>query len=155
MYIKLAVRSALVVALVEAFRALLGAPLGQYDVAHLAFEIERLDIGLAGGKQDQYAAAFGGINFIEFLANDRVIVNPLRVSHSARNEFESSLVVCFSGRSRDATLIIEQQTAGIVDHTTIAAMDRLKAEAIEMKHALLAGDTFEMARILDASWQAK
>jgi D-glycero-alpha-D-manno-heptose-7-phosphate kinase len=147
--------SALVVALVEAFRALLGAPLGQYDVAHLAFEIERLDVGLAGGKQDQYAAAFGGINFIEFLANDRVIVNPLRVSHSARNEFESSLVVCFSGRSRDATLIIEQQTAGIIDHTTIAAMDRLKAEAIEMKHALLAGDTFEMARILDASWRAK
>jgi D-glycero-alpha-D-manno-heptose-7-phosphate kinase len=133
----------------------LGAPLGQYDVAHLAFEIERIDIGLAGGKQDQYAAAFGGTNFIEFLANDRVIVNPLRVSDGARNEFESSLVICFSGRSRDATIIIEQQTAGIVDHSTIAVMDRLKAEAIEMKHALLVGDIFAMARILDASWRAK
>jgi D-glycero-alpha-D-manno-heptose-7-phosphate kinase len=147
--------SALVVALVDAFRALLGAPLGQYDVAHLAFEIERIDIGLAGGKQDQYAAAFGGTNFIEFLANDRVIVNPLRVSDSARNEFESSLVICFSGRSRDATVIIEQQTAGIVDHSTIAAMDRLKAEAIEMKRALLASDISAMARILTASWRAK
>jgi D-glycero-alpha-D-manno-heptose-7-phosphate kinase len=147
--------SALVVALVDAFRALLGVPLGQYDVAHLAFGIERIDIGLAGGKQDQYSAAFGGINFIEFLANDRVIVNPLRVSDTARNEFESSLVICFSGRSRDATVIIEQQTAGIVDHSTIAAMDRLKAEAIEMKHALLAGDISAMARILDASWRAK
>lgn len=149
--------SALVVALVDAFRALFGAPLGQYDVAHLAFEIERLDLGLAGGKQDQYAAAFGGTNFIEFLAKDRVIVNPLRVSDSARNEFESSLVVCFSGRSRDATVIIEQQTAGIIDHSrrTIAAMDRLKADAIEMKNALLAGDVTAMARILDDSWNAK
>jgi D-glycero-alpha-D-manno-heptose-7-phosphate kinase len=149
--------SALVVALVDAFRVLFGAPLGQYDVAHLAFEIERLDLGLAGGKQDQYAAAFGGTNFIEFLARDRVIVNPLRVSDSARNEFESSLVICFSGRSRDATVIIEQQTAGIVDHSAgaIAAMDRLKADAIEMKNALLAGDIHAMARILDDSWKAK
>jgi len=149
--------SALVVALVDAFRVLFGAPLGQYDVAHRAFEIERLDLGLAGGKQDQYAAAFGGTNFIEFLARDRVIVNPLRVSDSARNEFESSLVICFSGRSRDATVIIEQQTAGIVDHSprAIAAMDRLKADAIEMKNALLAGDIPAMAKILDDSWKAK
>ncbi|HEX3496967.1 MAG TPA: hypothetical protein VHT02_07315 [Methylocella sp.] len=147
--------SALVVALVDAFRALFGAPLGQYDVAHLAFEIERLDLGLPGGKQDHYAAAFGGINFIEFLGNDRVIVNPLRVSDSARNEFESSLVVCFSGHSRDTMSIIKQQTAGIVDRSTIAAMDRLKAEAVEMKNALLAGDISTMAKILNLSWKAK
>jgi D-glycero-alpha-D-manno-heptose-7-phosphate kinase len=149
--------SALVVALVDAFRAFFGAPLGQYDVARLAFEIERLDLGLAGGKQDQYAAAFGGTNFIEFLAKDRVIVNPLRVSDTARNELESSLVICFSGRSRDASVVIEQQTAGMVDHSAgaIAAMDRLKADAIEMKNALLAGDIREMARILDDSWKAK
>ena len=149
--------SALVVALVDAFRVLFGAPLGQYDVAHLAFEIERLDLGLVGGKQDQYAAAFGGINFIEFLAEDRVIVNPLRVSDSARNEFESSLVICFSGRSRDATVIIEEQTAGLVGHSTrtIEAMDRLKSDAIEMKNALLAGDIPVMAKILDDSWKAK
>lgn len=149
--------SALVVALVDAFRVLFGAPLGQYDVAHLALEIERLDLRLAGGKQDQYAAAFGGTNFIEFLAKDRVIVNPLRVSDSARNEFESSLVICFSGRSRDATVIIEQQTAGLVDHSTrtIEAMDRLKSDAIQMKNALLAGNIPAMAEILDDLWKAK
>jgi D-glycero-alpha-D-manno-heptose-7-phosphate kinase len=149
--------SALVVALVDAFRALFAAPLGQYDVAHLAFEIERLDLELAGGKQDQYAAAFGGANFIEFLDKDRVIVNPLRVSDGARNELESSLVTCFSGRSRDAAEVIERQTAGIMDHSirALAALDRLKADAIEMKNALLAGDIRAMARILDDSWQAK
>jgi D-glycero-alpha-D-manno-heptose-7-phosphate kinase len=149
--------SALVVALVDAFRILFGAPLGQYDVAHLAFEIERLDLGLVGGRQDQYSAAFGGTNFIEFLAKDRVIVNPLRVSDGARNELESSLVVCFSGRSRNATEIIEQQKAGLVDQSarTLAAMDRLKADAIEMKNALLGGDIRAMARILGDSWKAK
>jgi D-glycero-alpha-D-manno-heptose-7-phosphate kinase len=149
--------SALVVALVEAFRAFFDAPLGQYDVAHLAFEIERLELRLAGGRQDHYAAAFGGTNFIEFLARDRVIVNPLRISDSARNEFESSLVICFSGRSRDATDIIAQQTAGMADHCaqTIAAMHRLKADAIAMKTALIAGDIRAMARILGDSWKAK
>jgi D-glycero-alpha-D-manno-heptose-7-phosphate kinase len=149
--------SALVVALVDAFRTFLGLPLGQYELAHLAFEIERLDLGLPGGRQDQYSAAFGGTNFIEFLGPDRVIVNPLRISDNIRNEFESSLVVCFSGESRDATAIITRQTAGLVDHSTrtIAAMDQLKADAVAMKNALLVGDVNEMASILEDSWAAK
>jgi D-glycero-alpha-D-manno-heptose-7-phosphate kinase len=149
--------SALMVALVDAFRVWLDVPLGPYDVAHLAFEIERIDLGLAGGKQDQYAAAFGGTNFIEFLAADRVIVNPLRISEDVRNEFESSLVICFSGSSRDSAEIIEQQTAHLIGHRgpTIEAVDRLKADAIDMKRALLAGDIETMARILDNSWAAK
>jgi D-glycero-alpha-D-manno-heptose-7-phosphate kinase len=149
--------SALVIALVDAFRAFLTVPLDQYELARLAFEIERLDLGLPGGRQDQYSAAFGGTNFIEFLGRDRVIVNPLRISDNIRNELESSLVVCFSGGSRDATTIIAQQTAGLTDHSenTITAMDRLKADAIAMKNALLVGDIDGMARILDDSWAAK
>lgn len=149
--------SALVVALVDAFRAFLGVPLGQYELARLAFQIERLDLALPGGRQDQYSAAFGGTNFIEFMGPDRVIVNPLRISDDIRNEFESSLVVCFSGGARDATGIITQQTAALADHSTrtIAAMDRLKADAVAMKNALLIGDFNGMARILDDSWAAK
>ena len=100
--------SALVVALVEVFRAGMIAA-GRYDVAHLAYEIERKDLGLAGGKQDQYAAAFGGFNFIEFLSNDRVIVNPLRLPHQVLNELQSSLVICFTGQSRASELIIADQ----------------------------------------------
>jgi D-glycero-alpha-D-manno-heptose-7-phosphate kinase len=149
--------SALMVALVDAFRAFLDLPLGQYEVAHLAFEIERRDLALAGGKQDQYAAAFGGANFIEFLSGDRVVVNPLRVPRRILNEVESSLVICFSGRSRASDAIIRQQVTGISEggRPALDGMHQLKADAIDMKRALLKGDTIEMAEILDRSWIAK
>ncbi|MBV9735225.1 MAG: hypothetical protein JO209_04900, partial [Acidisphaera sp.] len=149
--------SALAVALVEAFRALLRIPLGLYEVAHLAFEIERKDLQLAGGKQDQYAAAFGGTNFIEFFANDRVIVNPLRVARPFLNEFEISLIVCFSGVSRRSEQIIEeqQQRMSAVAGNSLDSLHRLKEDAVEMKNALLFGRVAEMARILGRSWEAK
>jgi len=149
--------SALMVALVDAFRAFLGVNFGQYELARLAFDIERRELRLPGGRQDQYAAAFGGINFIEFLDGDRVIVNPLRVADEVRNELESSLVTCFSTSSRDATAIIEQQTAGIVDHlaSTVEAMHRMKANSAAMKNALLTGDIIGMAGLLSDTWAAK
>jgi len=149
--------SALVVALVEAYRTAFALPLGRYDVAHLAYEIERIDLGLTGGKQDQYSAAFGGINFIEFLASDRVIVNPLRVSRSALNELEAALVICFTGQSRRSDTIINEQVQGIHERSTatIEGLHRLKADAIEMKTALFGGDLRRLAAILDRSWKAK
>ena len=149
--------SALVVALVDGMREVLGAPLGQYDVAHLAWEIERVDVGLSGGRQDQYAAAFGGVNFIEFLANDRVIVNPLRISEAISRELESSIVICFSGRSRQSAAIIDRQTSGLrtASTATLDAMHQLKADAIAMKQALTVGNIDVMAEILGRSWKAK
>ena len=148
--------SALVVALVEAYRAAFGLPLGRYDVARLAFEIERIEAGLAGGRQDQYAAAFGGLNFMEFLPADRVIVNPLRVAQPYLCEFEASLVVCFSGQSH-AAAIIDDQVRAVAgkDRSALDAMHQLKADALEMKQALLRGDIRRVADILDRSWQAK
>ena len=117
---------------------------------------DRIDLGLAGGKPDQYAAAFGGTNFIEFLANDRVITR-CGSPRTHETSSKSSLVICFSGSSRDPAEIIEQQTAHLLGHSgpTIEAIDRLKADAIEMKRALLVGDIKAMARILDDSWAAK
>jgi D-glycero-alpha-D-manno-heptose-7-phosphate kinase len=143
--------------MVDALRTAMGAPLGQYDVAHLAFEIERVDLGLSGGRQDQYAAAFGGINFIEFLANDRVIVNPLRANADIVRELESSIVICFSGTSRKSAEIIDQQTAAMSarDERALHALHQLKHDASEMKQALLLGQIDRMAEILGRSWQAK
>jgi D-glycero-alpha-D-manno-heptose-7-phosphate kinase len=125
-------------------------------VARLAFEIERIDLGLAGGRQDQYAAAFGGVNFMEFLPNDRVIVNPLRIPATYLYEFEASLVVCFTGQSR-ASAIIQDQVKALTtsDSDALQAMHQLRADAIDMKQALLRGDIQEVSQVLNRSWQAK
>ncbi|MFO1126417.1 MAG: hypothetical protein U1E25_14815 [Methylocystis sp.] len=149
--------SALVVALVEAFRAHFALPLGRYEIAQLAWQIERLDLGLAGGRQDQYAAAFGGVNFIDFLPDDSVIVNPLRLVPGAIEEVESSLVICFTGQSRSSHDIIVQQTRGVTaaDPQSMEAMHQLKEDAHRMKLAFVHGDVLGMADVLKRSWIAK
>lgn len=149
--------SALVVALVEAFAGTLSLPLGPYDIAHLAYEIERSDLGMAGGKQDQYAATFGGSNFIEFLSGDRVIVNPLRVPSRIRNELETSLLICFTGVSRRSDTIIAEQKRRIAVPRDVAveSMHQLKQDALVMKEALLSGNIARMAEVLNRSWEAK
>lgn len=149
--------SALVVALVKAYAEYLSLPLGDYDIARLAYEIERIDLGMTGGRQDQYAAAFGGCNFIEFLPGDRVVVNPLRVREAYRLELESSLLVCHTGRSRVSSDIIRQQTEGMRQgaEDTLAAMHQIRQDAIEMKLCLLRGDIRGVAEVLGRSWEAK
>jgi D-glycero-alpha-D-manno-heptose-7-phosphate kinase len=149
--------SAIVVALVDAFRELLGLPLGRYDVARLAYEIERIDLRLAGGRQDQYAAAFGGANYMEFLKNDQVIVNPLRIKQSHIDELEASMLTCFTGQSRVSSSIIAEQSSNMAQRKddVIAALHDLKADALSMKQALLAGDIVAIAETMERSWQAK
>jgi D-glycero-alpha-D-manno-heptose-7-phosphate kinase len=149
--------SALVVALIEAYRAWLDLPLARYDVARLAFAVERTDLGLAGGQQDQYSAAFGGINYLEFLRDGEVIVNPLRLPEGVAAELESSLAVCFSGQSRASDSIIREQESGMRHDAgaVLDAMHQLRADAVDMKRAVLMGDVPQIASILERSWMAK
>ena len=149
--------STLVVAMVGAFAEWLHLPLGEYDIAHLAFVVERGDLGLAGGKQDHYAAAFGGFNLIEFYAGDRVIVNPLRVKEWILNELEASLVLYFTGVSRDSARIIDEQIRNTQSGSepSVEAMHAMKADVGRMKEAILLGDIRRFAEILGSSWQAK
>ena len=149
--------STLVVALIEAFRAYLSLPLGEYDIARLAFEIEREDIGLSGGRQDQYAAAFGGFNFMEFSAGNRVIINPLRIKSSTLCELESSIILCYTGKTRSSASIIEQQMRNVAgeNKASIDAMLALREEAIDMKEAILKGDIRKIGEALHRGWVAK
>ncbi len=149
--------STLVVAILRAYQELLKLPLGEYDLAQLAHDIERKDCKLAGGKQDQYAATFGGFNFMEFFADDRVIVNPLRIRDEIINEIECSMLLYYTGRSRESANIISDQihSAESGDDRSLQAMHAVKKSAIEMKEALLKANIRTMATILRESWEAK
>jgi D-glycero-alpha-D-manno-heptose-7-phosphate kinase len=148
--------STLVVAMIEAYRELLALPLGEYDVAHLAYEIERLDVGQAGGRQDQYAATFGGINFIEF-AGEQIIVNPLRIRRSTLMELEAMLVLYQTGISRESARIITEQSASLLSgrEASLQAMHQIKRDAYVMKDALLHNDLRAFSETLGRSWNAK
>lgn len=149
--------STLVVAMIKAFVEYLNLPLDDYEIAQLAFKIEREDCALQGGRQDQYSATFGGFNFMEFYAQGRSIVNPLRIKSSVLNELEASLILFFTGVSRESAKIIEDQANGIKAGTPSAleAMHGLKREAVQMKECLLTGDFNGVVESMRMGWENK
>jgi D-glycero-alpha-D-manno-heptose-7-phosphate kinase len=149
--------STLVVAVIGVFAEWLKLPLGEYDIAHLAYEIERVDMNMSGGKQDQYAATFGGFNFMEFHKEDKVIVNPLKIRKRNIFELENNLVLYYTGTSRLSSQIIDNQIKNVNANAekSIYAMHNLKEQSIQMKEALLIGNIDKLGEILNFGWEQK
>lgn len=149
--------STLVVSMLGAFVEWLNLPLGKYDIAHLAYEIERVDLNMSGGKQDQYAATFGGINYIEFFANDKVIVNPLQLKPEIIYELENNLLLYFTATQRLSANIINEQVKNVNEKNSksVEAMHNLKEQAHQMKDALLRGELDKIGEILKFGWKNK
>jgi D-glycero-alpha-D-manno-heptose-7-phosphate kinase len=149
--------STLVTAVLGAFVEWLRLPLGEYDLAFLAYQIERIDLGYSGGKQDQYAATFGGVNFMEFYRDDKVIVNPLRIRSEILNELAFNMVLYYTGTSRLSSLIIEKQQNSIRQNKqhSVEAMHRTKEMATLMKEALLKAELDQIGKLMHEGWQFK
>jgi D-glycero-alpha-D-manno-heptose-7-phosphate kinase len=148
--------STLVVSILGAYVEWLKLPLGEYDIARLAYEIERVDLNLAGGKQDQYAATFGGFNFMEF-HGDNVIVNPLRIRARYQDELNHNLLLYYTDTSHVSADIIKEQQQNVTakKQSSIESMHKLKEQSIQMKEVLLKGDIDCIGDILDFGWKHK
>lgn len=147
--------STLVVGMLKVYAEWLNLPLGEYEIAKLAYEIEREDLGIVGGAQDQYAATFGGFNFMEFYADKRVIVNPLRIRNYIVSELESRVVLYFTNITREAKDIEEHKKGKLGDSKSLEAMHSIKQDAIDMKEALFRADFKRLGEILERSWRSK
>lgn len=149
--------STLMVAIIGAFAEWLHLPLGEYDIADMSFTIERQELAMAGGKQDQYAATFGGVNFMEFYEKNRVIVNPLRIKQKILFELGNNILLYYTSTSRLSSDIIAAQSKNVTDKNqgSIDAMHQLKEQAYMMKDAILKGEIHKIGDILNYGFQHK
>lgn len=149
--------STVMVALLMAMTKWKGIVLDAYEMAELAYHVERELLGISGGYQDQYAAMFGGFNFIEFHGRNNVVVNPLRIKKEIIHELQYNLLLCYTGNVHVSANIITDQVNNYRTNQTdaVTAMTEVKALAYAIKDELLKGNLHSFGRLLDYGWKSK
>lgn len=149
--------SALVVSMLKALCSALQVELTQYELGRLAYQIERQDCQLEGGQQDQYAAAFGGLNLMRFWNGDQVEVLDIKVNQALINELELMLVLFYTGVSRESAEIISQQKHQVEEKKpdAIAAMHEMVNVTDLMVRSLQDSNLVELGKILQSGWESK
>ena len=157
--------STMIVALLEAFRRWLNIRLDNYELAQLAYDIERKDLHLSGGKQDQYSAVFGGINYMEFLTDGSVQVSGINLNDGIINEFENSLLLYYSGISHKSDVMQLKLAKNIINNQishaeskengTVEALLSIKRNAARMRRCFEKGDMNGFAAMLREGWEQK
>jgi len=145
--------STVVVAVLGALLEASKLNLNCYEIARMAYDVERNDLGMLGGGQDQYAATFGGINFIEFHKDGSVIVNTLRLTKKTINELQHNLLLCYTGIRHNSHDIIREQRE--VTKERIDILTHLKEIASAMKEDLLTDELSNFGQLLSYGWQRK
>jgi D-glycero-alpha-D-manno-heptose-7-phosphate kinase len=142
------------VALIGALSAFTGLTSLPYEIAEKASLIERQELNILGGKQDHYASALGGINFMEFMGED-VKVSKIQISNDIIFELEKNLVLCYTGKSRLSGDIHAKVKEAYEkeDPKTRQALRNLRAIATEMKYILLKGDLTNFGKLLSENWE--
>jgi D-glycero-alpha-D-manno-heptose-7-phosphate kinase len=148
--------SALVTACVGALAALAERPMSALEIARLAYAIEREDLGIAGGWQDQFAAAFGGFNLLEF-TGERVTVTPLMLGEDRIAELRTHLVLCYTGHVRTDLGLIDEQIRMYDEgrEETILGMKQLHGMAYEMKSVIESGELRSLGGLLREAYESK
>ncbi len=146
--------STVIVAAIAAVAEWIGENLTSHEMSELAYVLEREDIGLKGGRQDQYAAVFGGFNLMRF-RHDGVDVNRIKIREKTINELQCRSVLCYTGNTRESANIIESQVKSFEKGDNEEALDRSKEIAENMASALEKGDLDETGRLLDLGWRYK
>ncbi len=148
--------SALVVAVVAALAAVRELPLSAEELARIAHAIEREDLGIAGGWQDQYAAAFGGLNLIEFSA-DRVLVTPVAAEPGSVRRLHERLLLCYTGSVRRNVGLIDTQIRLHAEgrEETLLGMKNLQEMAFAMRDAIVAGELDALGAMLGEAYENK
>lgn len=148
--------SSFTVGLIQAMEAYLGRHVSAPDLGERSSHVEIERCGEPIGKQDQYAAAFGGLNLIEFREDDSVAVAPVIMRSNLKAELEKRILVFYTGMTRSASAILEEQSAhSATDQAKQAALKRMVELAYALRDRLSAGDIESFGHILDENWRLK